>query len=578
MKNTEIAGIFNNIADLLDIKGENPFRIRAYRKAAFNITGLGKDVSSISAAELLEIPGVGHDLAAKIEEYLKTGKVDAYEKLKLEAPETLIDMLAIPGLGPKTVSLLYREHNIRDIDNLEKLAREHRLSGLPGIKDKTEEGIIKGIEMVRRFAARHPLGKVLPLANGIREHIYTSASVEKLVIAGSLRRWKETIRDIDIIATSKDPDAVMKVFTRMPYVSRIITKGPTKSSVVLKDGIQVDIRVVEEESFGSALGYFTGSKAHNIRLRELASKAGLKINEYGIFREKDNHKLGGKSEEDIYNVLGLQYVPPELREDTGEVEAAAAGTLPDLIVAADIKGDLHVHSNWSDGAQDLEDLVETSLAKGYRYIAVTDHSKGLGVARGLTEERIIEQKKMIDAINKKTNRFRLLSGAEVNIKSDGSLDFDDELLKELDVVIASVHTGFKQSAEQITKRLVTAMKNPFVSIIGHPSGRLIGEREAYEVDMEKVLKTAAETGTAIEINAYPLRLDLTESNVRMARSMNVQLVISTDSHNSGQFDNMLYGVSVARRGWLEKKSVLNTLQYSRLLKKLREKMVRPARQ
>ena len=572
MKNTEIASIFNNIADLLEIKGENPFRIRAYRKAAFNITGLGKDISSISAAELLDIPGVGHDLAAKIEEYLKTGKVDAYEKLKLQAPETLIDMLAIPGLGPKTVSMLYRKHNVRDMDSLEKLAREHRLSGLPGIKDKTEAGIIKGIEMVRRFAARHPLGKILPLANEIREHIYASAPVEKLVIAGSLRRWKETIKDIDIIATSKDPDAVMKVFTRMPYVSQIITKGPTKSSVVLKDGIQVDIRVVEEESFGSALAYFTGSKEHNIRLRELASKAGLKINEYGIFRENDNRKLGGKSEEDIYNVLGLQYVPPELREDKGEVEAAAAGTLPHLIEAADIKGDLHVHSNWSDGAQDLEDLAKTALEKGYSYIAVTDHSKGLGVARGLTEERIISQKKLIDAINKKTGRVRLLSGAEVNIKNDGGLDFDDELLKQLDVVIASVHSGFRQSAEQITKRLVAAMKNRCVSIIGHPSGRLIGEREAYEVDMEEVLKKAAETGTAIEINAYPLRLDLTEPNVRMARSMKVRLVISTDSHNSGQFDNMLYGVAVAKRGWLEKRDVLNTLQCSQLLKKLRKKV------
>jgi DNA polymerase (family 10) len=571
MKNTEIAGIFNNIADLLEIRGENPFRIRAYRKAAFNITGLGRDVSALSAAELLEIPGVGHDLAAKIEEYLKTGKVDAYEKLKLDTPETLIDLLAIPGLGPKTVSLMYREHNIRDINSLEKLAREHRLSGLPGIKDKTEAGIIKGIEMVRRFAARHPLGKVLPLANEIREHIYASAPVEKLVIAGSLRRWKETIRDIDIIATSRDPEAVMKVFTGMPYVSQIIAKGPTKSSVVLKDGIQVDIRVVEEESFGAALAYFTGSKAHNIRLREIASRAGLKINEYGIFREKGSRKLGGRSEEDIYNVLGLQYVPPELREDTGEVEAATAGRLPHLIEAADIKGDLHVHSNWSDGAQDLEDLVKTSLEKGYRYIAVTDHSKGLGVARGLNEERIIGQKKMIDAINKKTGRFSLLSGAEVNIKSDGDLDFEDELLKQLDVVIASVHSGFKQSAEQITKRLVAAMKNPFVSIIGHPSGRLIGEREAYEVHMEEVLKTAADTGTAMEINAYPLRLDLTESNVRLAKSMKVQMVISTDSHNSGQFDNMMYGVAVARRGWLEKRDVLNTIECSRLLKKLRKR-------
>ena len=571
MKNTEIAGIFNNIGDLLEIKGENPFRIRAYRKAAFNIVELGKDISSLSAEELLEIPGVGHDLAAKIEEYLKTGRVEAYEKLKLEVPESLIDLLAVPGLGPKTVSLLYEKYHIRNVDSLEKLARGHRLSGLPGIRDKTEAGILKGIEMIRRYSARHPLGKVLPLANELKEYLQASAPVEKLDIAGSLRRWKDTIKDIDIISTSGDPEAVMKVFRNMSEVSQVISKGTTKSSVVLKNGIQVDLRVVDEDSYGSALAYFTGSKAHNIRLRELASKTGLKINEYGIFREKDGKKLGGRSEEDIYHVLGLQYVPPEIREDIGEVEAAAAGKLPHPVELADIKGDLHVHSSWSDGTQDLEALVKTSIEKGYAYIAVTDHSKGLGIARGLSEERIIEQKKMINAINRKTGRSRLLSGAEINIKSDGSLDLDDEILRQLEVVVASVHSGFKQSAEQITKRIVSAMENPFVSIIGHPSGRLIGEREAYEVDMEKVLKAASETGTAIEINAYPLRLDLTETNVRQAKSMNVPLVISTDSHNSGQFDNMVYGVAVARRGWLEKEDVLNTLDCGGFLKRLRKK-------
>ena len=571
MKNAEIAGIFNNIADLLEIKGENPFRIRAYRKAAFTVTALGKDIASLSEGELLEIPGVGHDLASKIKEYLKTGRVDSYERLKQDVPESLIALLAIPGLGPKTVSLLYTKYHIRDVDSLEKLAREHRLSGLPGIKDKTETGIIKGIEMIRRYSARHPLGRILPLANEIIKYLSVSAPVEKLSIAGSLRRWKDTIKDIDIISTSADPDAVMHIFTRMPEVSQIIAKGTTKSSVVLKSDIQVDIRVVDEDSYGSALAYFTGSKAHNIRLREIASKAGLKINEYGIFREKSGKKLGGRSEEDIYRILGLQYVPPELREDIGEIEAAAEGKIPDLIEVADIKGDLHVHSTWSDGSQDLEDLVKTSRGRGYTYIAITDHSKGLGIAGGLSEERIVEQKKMIDAINRKSSRFRLLSGAEINIKGDGSLDIDDEILKQLDVVIASVHSGFKQSAEQITKRMVSAMENPFVSIIGHPSGRLIGEREAYEVNMEKILKTAADTGTAIEINAYPLRLDLTESNVRRAKSLNVPLVISTDAHNNGQFDHMIYGVGVARRGWLEKKNVLNTLDCGALLKRLRKK-------
>ena len=571
MKNAEIAGIFNNIADLLEIKNENPFRIRAYRKAALNIAELGKDVSSLFAEELLEIPGIGHDLAAKIEEYLKTGRVEAYETLKHEVPESLIELLAIPGLGPKTVSLLYTKFDIKDVASLEKLAREHKLSGLPGIKDKTEASIIKGIEMVRRYTARHPLGRILPVANELRDYLGETAPVGKLEIAGSLRRWKETIGDIDIISTSKDPAGVMKVFTHMPGVKQVIAKGPTKSSVLLEDGVQVDIRVVEEDSFGSALAYFTGSKAHNIRLREIASKAGLKINEYGIFREKDSRKLGGRAEEDIYNVLGLQFVPPELREDMGEIEAAAEGKLPHLLEPADIKGDLHVHSNWSDGSQDLEGLVKTAVEKGYRYIAVTDHSKGLGVARGLSEERIIEQKKMIDALNRKTGKFRVLSGAEINIKSDGSLDFDDEMLKQLDVVVASIHSGFRQSSEQITGRIMAAMKNPNVSIIGHPTGRLIGEREAYEVDMEKVLQAAAETGTAIEINAYPLRLDLSEANVRRAGALRVPVVISTDAHNSAQFDNMRYGVAVARRGWLEKRDVLNTLECTQFLKRLRNK-------
>jgi DNA polymerase (family 10) len=571
MKNADIAQIFNNIADLLEIKNENPFRIRAYRKAALNIAELGKDVSSLSSEELLEIPGIGHDLEAKIEEYLKTGRVEAYEKLKQEVPESLIELLAIPGLGPKTVSLLYAKFDIKDVASLERLAREHKLSGLPGIKDKTEASILKGIEMVRRYTARHPLGRILPLANGLMKYLVQKAPVGKLELAGSLRRWKETIGDIDIISTSKDPDGVMKVFTHMPGVKQVIAKGPTKSSVLLEDGVQVDIRVVEEDSFGSALAYFTGSKAHNIRLREIASKAGLKINEYGIFREKDNRKLGGRAEEDIYNVLGLQYVPPELREDMGEIEAAAEGRLPHLLEPDDIKGDLHVHSNWSDGSQDLEGLVKTAVEKGYRYVAVTDHSKGLGVARGLSEERIIEQKKMIDALNRKTGRFRILSGAEINIKSDGSLDFDDEMLKQLEVVVASIHSGFRQSSEQITGRIIAAMKNPNVSIIGHPTGRLIGEREAYEVDMEKVLRAAAETGTAIEINAYPLRLDLSEANARRAGALNVPVVISTDAHNSEQFDNMRYGVAVARRGWLEKRDVLNTLECAQFLKRLRSK-------
>lgn len=571
MKNPDISNIFNKMADLLEIRDENPFRIRAYRKAAFNIESLGKDVALLSKEELMKIPGIGGDLAGKIEEYMLTGRIQTYEQLKREVPESLVTLLNVPGLGPKTVSLLYSRYHVKDIDELERLARGHELIKVPGIRDKTETNILKGIEMLRRASSRHPIGKVLPIVNEILGYLSGHAPVGRLNVAGSIRRWKETIGDIDILSTSKDPGAVMGVFTRMPDVKEVLMKGPTKSSVVLEGGLQVDIRVVDEDSYGAALAYFTGSKAHNIRLREIAVKAGLKLNEYGLFREKDDRKIGGRTEDEIYEILKLQFVPPELREDTGEVEAAAARSLPQLIELMDIKGDLHVHSDWSDGNMKLEDLAAVPIGKGYRYIAVTDHSKGLGVARGLHEARVIEQKKRIDALNKKLRGFRLLAGIEINIKNDGGLDFDEEILKGFDIVVASVHSGFKQSKEQITKRILTAMKNPYVSVIGHPSGRLIGERDAYEVDMDAVLDAAAKTGTAIEINAYPLRLDLTEPYIRPAKSKGVSLAINTDSHNSGQFDNMVFGVSLARRGWLEKKDVLNTLGLDKLLVRIKKK-------
>jgi DNA polymerase (family 10) len=571
MKNFEIAGIFNKMADLLEISGGNPFRIRAYRKAAFNIESLGKDVSLLTKEELTAIPGIGEDLAGKIEEYLGTGRIGAYDTLKEDVPEGLVTLMGVPGLGPKTVALLYDRFRVTGIDELERLARAHKLVELPGIGEKTETSILKGIAMIRRTTSRHPLGKALPLAREIAEYLVEHAPVGRLDIAGSLRRWKETIGDIDIIATSADAAAVMNAFTHSAEVREVLMKGPTKSSVVLKEGMQVDIRVVDEESYGAALAYFTGSKAHNIRLREMAVKAGMKLNEYGLFREKDDKRLGGETEEEIYELLGLQYVPPELREDTGEIEAAAEHSLPRLLEADDIKGDLHVHTDWSDGNMKLEELAEVPIGMGYRYIAVTDHSKGLGVARGLNEERIVAQRKAIDSLNRRLRGFRLLAGVEINIRSDGSLDFDEEVLRGFDIVVASVHSGFTQSKDRITERIVKAMRNPYVSVIAHPSGRLIGEREAYEIDMEEVLRTAAETGTAIEINAYPLRLDLAEPYIRLAREKGVALAISTDSHNPGQFGNMRFGVSIARRGWLEKKDVLNTLDLRPLLSKLKTK-------
>ncbi len=575
MKNQEIARIFNEIADLLEIKGENPFRIRAYRRAAQNIEGFPKDVAEAPTEELLTIPGIGQDLAGKIEEYIKTGRIKAYEELKEEVPEGLVVLLSVPSLGPKTARLLFDKLKVKDIDDLERLAREHRLVGLPGIKEKTEENILKGIEMLKRGKERQPLGRVLPVANDILEHLKEKSPVKQISLAGSLRRWKDTIKDIDILATSTKPKEVMKAFVHLPHVKEVLMQGPTKSSVVTEEGLQVDLRVVEDDSFGAALCYFTGSKAHNIRLREMALKAGLKINEYGIFREKDEKKLGGKDENDVYRILRLPYIPPELREDTGEIEAALEGRLPRLLEMKDIKGDLHIHSKWSDGSHTFDELVAAAKARGYRYIAITDHSKGLGIARGLSEEKLMDEKREIEAINKKLRGFTLIAGVEVDIRSDGTMDFSDEALKEVDFVVASIHSGFRQNREQLTKRLVAAIKNPYVSVIAHPTGRLIGERDAYDVDIDHILKVAKETGTAIEINAYPLRLDLNDIYAKRAKELGIPIAIGTDAHIISQFNYMVYGVSIARRGWLEKSDVLNTLDADMLLKifKMKAKQV-----
>ena len=569
MKNQEIAKIFNEIAELLEIKGDNPFRIRAYQRAAMNIEGLSTSVETITHEELLKVPGIGQDLSGKIEEYIKTGKIQSHEDLKHEIPEGLLTILSVPGIGPKTARMLFENLKIKNLDDLEELSSGHKLIGVPGIKEKTEENILKGIAMLKRGRERQPLGKVLPIANDILETLRKNAPVSKIDITGSIRRWKDTIKDIDILVTSAAPPKVMRVFVHLPQVKEIILQGPTKSSVIIHEGLQVDLRVVAKESYGAALAYFTGSKAHNIRLRERAVKMGLKINEYGIFREKDNVRLGGEKEEDTYRILGLPYIPPELREDQGEIEAALEGKLPELVKAEDIKGDLHVHSKWSDGSHTFEQLVDAAKKLGYSYFALTDHSKGLAVAHGLTVEKLMEQKRQISLLNNKLEGFRILHGTEVDIKSDGGLDFPDEALKELDIVVASIHSGFKQSREQLTGRIISAMKNPHVSIVAHPTGRLIGERDAYELDMDEIFKVAKKTGTVLEINAYPLRLDLSDIHVKRAKEMGIPIVISTDAHILTQFKYMSYGVSIARRGWLEKNDILNTLEADELLKKMK---------
>ncbi len=570
MLNQQIARMFDEMADILEIRGENVFRIRAYRRAAQNIDGLPKDVSQMTEDELLAVPGIGKDLAGKIRQYVDSGKMETYDELRKKVPEGLTLLLSVPGLGPKTAQLLFDRLQIKDIDDLERLAREHRLSGLPGIKDKTEENILKGIDMLRRGKERLPIGRILPAAEEILSHLRKKAPVHELTLAGSLRRWKETVKDIDILATSEEPEKVMNAFVHLPMVREVLMHGPTKSSVVVAEGIQVDLRVAEEASFGAALAYFTGSKSHNIRLREMAVKAGMKINEYGIFREKDDRRLGGEKEEDVYRLLGLPHIPPELREDTGEIEAAIEGRLPKLLELGDIKGDLHVHTKHSDGSHTLQELIKAARERDYEYIAITDHTKGLGIARGLNEEKILQELKEIKEVNRRLKGFRVFAGAEVDIRSDFTLDLPDDVLSQLDIVVASVHSGFKQSREQITKRLVSAIKNPNVTVIAHPTGRLIGERDAYEVDMEKVFSAARETGKALEINAYPLRLDINDTYARRAKEMNIPVMINTDTHVVNQFDFMIYGVSIGRRGWLEKGNVINTLNTKNLLKWLKK--------
>ncbi len=569
MKNQQIAKIFGEIAELLEMKGENVFRIRAYRRAAQNLDGLAKDVAALTPEELATIPGIGKDLAGKVREYLESGKITKHEELKKDIPEGVLELLRVPGLGPKKAKLFYDRLKVTGAAELEAAIRAGRLAGLPGIQKRTEENILKGIAALRKGGERTPLGRALPLAEDIVRRLRAEAPVGQIEVAGSIRRRRETVRDIDILVTSERPREVMDIFVKLSHVGRVLAHGETKSSVVTDEGIQVDLRVVEEDSFGAALQYFTGSKEHNIRLREMAVKAGLKINEYGVFKGAAEKKVGGKKEEDVYRALGLAWVPPELREDRGEIDLAKANRLPDLVTLDDIKGDLHVHTKWSDGSHDLDTIVETARKRGYSYIAITDHTKGLGVAHGLDEKRLAEEMKLIDAANKRLARFSILKGTEIDIRSDGRLDLPDSALSGLDIVVASIHSGFNQSREQITKRLLAAVRHPAVAVIAHPTGRLIGEREPYQVDMEEVLREAAKFGVAMEVNAYPLRLDLNDSHVRMAKDLGVPLVISTDTHVSTQFDFIEYGVAIARRGWAEKKDVLNTLTGEQLMKRLK---------
>ncbi|MEK6715990.1 MAG: DNA polymerase/3'-5' exonuclease PolX [candidate division NC10 bacterium] len=575
MKNVEIANLFNEIADFLEVKDENPFRIRAYRRVAQAVEGLAEDIAAIAErGGLLDVPGIGKDLAAKIQEYLATGEIEYLAGLRREIPAGVIELMGIHGVGPKTAKLLYQQVGVDSVEKLEELAKAHKLAGLPGIKAKTEENILKGIAVWRSGRERMPLGTALVLAEAILGELRTLKEVDEIAAAGSLRRMKETVKDIDILVTSTKPARVMEVFIGLPNVAEVLAHGETKSSVRLRENIQVDLRVVEPDCFGAALQYFTGSKQHNIRVRELAQRKELKVSEYGVFNEKTNQRVAGRTEEEVYGAVGLPFIPPELREDGGEIEAALEGRLPTLVTVEDIRGDLQMHTTWSDGSHSLSDLAVGVRAKGYQYMAVTDHSKSTTVAGGMKEEQVLQMIAEVRALNKKMKDFRILAGCEVDIKGDGTLDFPDEILRQLDLVLVSVHSRFKMSREEMTARIVRAVQHPLVHLLGHPTGRLIGERSAYEVDMEAVLAAARTAGTAVEINASPSRLDLNDLHARRARELGIPIAIDTDAHTIDQLDYMRFGVSVARRGWLTPRDVLNALPEKQFITWLEQKRSR----
>ena len=572
MRNVEIARLFNNIADYLEVKDENPFRIRAYRRAAQAIEGLPEDIAAIAErGGLLVVPGIGKDLATKIQEYLKRGAVGYLEELRKEIPAGVIELLGIHGVGPKTAKVLYEQKAVDSVDKLEEMAKTGALAGLPGIKAKTAENILKGIAVWRSGRERMPLGSALLLAEAILDRLRSLKEVNQIEPAGSLRRMKETVKDIDILVSSTKPARVMDVFVGLDNAAEVLAHGETKSSVRLRENIQVDLRVVEPDCFGAALQYFTGSKQHNIRVRELAQRKRLKISEYGVFNEKTGRLVAGKTEAEVYEAVGLPFIPPELREDGGEIEAGLEERLPRLVALADIRGDLQMHTTWSDGGHSLAELAEGVRAKGYQYMPVTDHSKSTTVAGGMKEEQVLQMIAEVRALNKTLKGFRVLAGCEVDLKADGSLDYPDDILRQLDLVLVSVHSRFKMAREEMTARIVRALRHPLVHMLGHPTGRLIGERGAYELDMEAVLQAARATGAAVEINASPSRLDLNDLHARRAKELGLQIAINTDAHTVGQLDYMRFGVSVARRGWLTPADILNTQPEKQLVTWLERK-------
>jgi DNA polymerase (family 10) len=566
MDNRQVAEIFDAMADVLDIQGANYHRVMAYRRAAENVAALGRPLEEIwRGGELESIPGIGRTLAAKIDELMRTGELEAYQELRELVPEGVVEMLQVSGVGPKSASKFWKELGIENVAALAKAAEAGRLRELHGFGPKTEQNILDGIELLGHRTGRTRLGDAWPLAEEMLTALAEVPGVTRAAPAGSLRRMRETVGDLDLLVASEEPAPVMKHFRQLPQVRDVLLSGPTKTSVRTDKGFQVDLRVLKPQRWGTALQYFTGSQAHNVRLRGLALDQGLSLSEYALKRE-DGSEILCASEEELYKTLGLPFIPPELREDRGEIDAAQEYRLPDLIELEDLRGDLQFHTTWSDGHHSLLEMARAAQALGLGYALVTDHSHGLGIAGGLTVDRLREQQAEIAAVNEQLyGHFHILTGIEVEVRGNGSLDLPDEVLAELDLVVAAVHGGLRQSRERVTARMLEAIHNPHVDIIAHPTGRLIGERPGGDFDMEAIFRAAAETGTALEINAHPSRLDLNDVHARRAAELGVNLVISSDAHHVTDFALLRLGVATARRGWITAAHVLNSRPLESLL-------------
>ncbi len=567
--NSDIAEVLNRIAELLELEGANPFRIRAYRNAARTVTGLSRSIGSMltEGADLSELPGIGKDLAAKITEISETGHLRFLDEIEGRTPPGLAKLLGVPGLGPKRVQALYTALGVDDLDKLAAAAKAGKLRRLPGFGAKSEEKILRGLKTRGAEEHRMAWSRAEEVALPLVDYLTAVRGVKQVTVAGSYRRHRETVGDLDILATAAEGAPVIERFVAYEDVAEVVSQGATRSTVVLRNGLQVDLRVVRAASYGAALHYFTGSKAHNIAVRKMGVAKGLKINEYGVF--KGEKRIAGRSEKEVYAQVGLPYIEPELRENQGEIEAARRKGLPKLVRLEDIKGDLHTHSKASDGHASIAEMAEAAKSRGYTYFAVSDHSKKVTIAHGLDAKRLARQVDQIDRLNDELKGIRVLKSVEVDILEDGRLDLPDSILERLDLRVCAVHSKFDLPRDKQTERIIRAMDNPLFNVLAHPTGRLIGSRAACEIDMERVMKAAQERGCILEVNAQPERLDLTDLHCRMAKDLGVKVVISTDAHSTGDLGLLRFGISQARRGWLEAEDVINTRSWREVAKLLR---------